>query len=71
MADTRHFKCYDCNHEWSIPYGTGQSGLEMKCPKCSSTNIHREDIAGPGHGRGPSPVGRGRGGPGRGPRFKE
>ena len=71
MADTRLFKCYACNHEWSVPYGTGQSGLQMRCPKCNSSNIHRAEVAGPGRGRGPNPLGRGRGGPGRGPRFKE
>ena len=71
MTETRHFKCYACNHEWSVPYGTGQSGLQMKCPKCASTNIHRAETGEPGRGRGPSPVGRGRGGPGRGPRDRE
>jgi DNA-directed RNA polymerase subunit RPC12/RpoP len=69
MADTRHFKCYECKHEWSVPYGTGQSGQQMKCPKCRSANIHRAEIA--RVGRGPSPAGRGRGGPGRGARSKE
>jgi DNA-directed RNA polymerase subunit RPC12/RpoP len=71
MTDIRHFRCYECKHEWSVPYGTGQSGLQMKCPKCGSANIHRAEVAVPGKGRGPSPVGRGRGGPGRKPRFKE
>ncbi|HEX54619.1 MAG: hypothetical protein DRO90_02115 [Candidatus Altiarchaeales archaeon] len=67
----RRFKCYNCNHEFEVPYGTGVRGRDMKCPKCGSNNIHRLD-AGPrgmGMGRGPSPQGRGRGGPGRGPRF--
>jgi len=71
MADKRYFKCYDCNHEWSLPYGTGQSGLQMKCPQCGSANIHRAGAAGRGRGRGPSSAGRGRNGPGRGPGFKE
>jgi predicted RNA-binding Zn-ribbon protein involved in translation (DUF1610 family) len=71
MPDTRHFACHDCNHQWSVPYGTGQNGQQMKCPKCGSTNIHRAEAAGQGRGRGPSPAGKGRGGPGRGPRFQE
>ena len=69
MSDKRQFKCYACGHEWAIPYGTGQSGVQLKCPKCESDNIHR--IGDGGAGRGPSPQGRGRGGPGRGPRFAE
>jgi len=69
MVTARHFKCYDCNHQWSVPYGTGQSGLQMKCPKCGSTNIHRVDIGGPGRDRGPGPAGGGRGGTGRGSRL--
>lgn len=66
MSDKRQFRCYDCSHEWGVAYGTEQSGREMQCPKCSSSNIHRADIGLPGRGRGPSPAGRGRGGPGRG-----
>ncbi len=34
----RKFKCYNCGNEWEEPYGTGRPA---KCPKCSSTNIHR------------------------------
>ena len=64
----RKFKCYDCGHEWEVPYGTGGTGIQMKCPKCESTNVHRSD-AGGGRGRGPGPEGRGRGGTGRGPRL--
>lgn len=62
MSDLRRFKCYACSHEWGVPYGTGQSGRQMKCPKCGSNNIHRADVEG---------AGRGRGGAGRGPRFNE
>jgi len=71
MADKRSFKCYDCNHEWSVPYGTGQSGLQMKCPQCGSDNIHRADAAGMGRGRIQVIAGKRRGNPGRGPRFNE
>lgn len=51
----RYFICYDCKHQWSLPYGTGRPN---ECPKCKSTNIHRapEDRgwarAGWGFGRG-------------------
>lgn len=65
----RRFKCYDCNHEWEIPFGTGESGKLMECPKCKSSNVHRSDAG--GHGRGPGAAGKGRGGAGRGPRWKE
>ena len=68
MAESRYFKCYGCNHEWELPYRTGESGQQMKCPKCGGNNIHRTGTGGAGHGRGPSPEGRGRGGQGRGPR---
>jgi transcription elongation factor Elf1 len=61
MAQERKFKCYDCNHEWGVPSGTGVSGREMTCPKCGSSNIHRAPAGKMGQGRG-------RGGSGRGPR---
>ncbi|MDI6758018.1 MAG: DUF134 domain-containing protein [Endomicrobiia bacterium] len=34
----RHFVCYDCKNEWSLPHGTGRP---KECPKCQSINIHR------------------------------
>jgi predicted DNA-binding protein (UPF0251 family) len=34
----RHFICYDCKNEWTLPYGAGRPG---QCPKCKSANIHR------------------------------
>ena len=71
MRDARLFRCYECYHEWSVPHGTGQSGLQMKCPKCGSADIHRAEVVMPGRGRGPNPAGRGRRGPGRGRRLKE
>ena len=73
MAMMRRFKCYACGNVWEVPYGTGRPST---CPKCGSNNIHRaeEDRGPPGgrggyrSGRGPSDLGRGRGGGGRGPR---
>lgn len=52
----RKFQCYDCGHQWQVPFGTPRPQV---CPECGSTNIHRapEDR---GYARG-----RGRGG-GRG-----
>jgi len=55
MAGTRKFKCYDCNHTWEMPYG---SGRPLECPQCKSKNIHRSEEdrgyarAGRGFGRG-------------------
>ncbi len=34
----RHFVCYGCKHEWSLPFGTGRP---KECPKCQSLDIHR------------------------------
>ena len=55
MAATRKFRCYDCQHSWELPYGTGRPG---NCPSCKSDNIRRaeEDR---GYARG---FGRGQGG---------
>jgi len=56
MAGMRRFKCYACNHEWEVPYGTGRP---QECPQCKSTDIHRAEEdrgyarrGGPGYGRG-------------------
>jgi len=56
----REFKCYDCNHEWELPFGQGGRGVEQVCPECGSDNIHRV-----GKDRG-----RGRSGRGWGPRRR-
>lgn len=39
----RKFTCYDCKHNWEVPYGTGRPD---GCPSCKGTNIHRvkEDL---------------------------
>jgi len=57
MANMRKFKCYDCNHEWEMPYGTGRP---QECPQCKSKNIHRAE-----EDRGYARAGRGRGRCGR------
>ena len=54
MASMRKFRCYNCQHSWELPYGTGR--LET-CPSCKSGNIHRaqEDrgyARGDGRGKG-------------------
>jgi uncharacterized protein len=47
----RKFKCYDCEHSWELPYGTGRPN---NCPSCTGENIHRAEgvSGGPGKGRG-------------------
>lgn len=50
-AITRKFKCYECQHTWELPFGTGRP---ENCPSCKSANIHRvlEDGGlGRGYGR--------------------
>ena len=57
----RHFVCYDCKNEWTLPYGSGRPN---ECPKCKSPNIHRAPQdrgwarAGRGFGRGRGTCGR-------------
>lgn len=53
----RHFVCYECNNEWTLPYG---SGRPVECPKCKSTNIHRAPKD-RGWARAAGRFGRGRG----------
>jgi DNA-directed RNA polymerase subunit RPC12/RpoP len=54
MPETRTFKCYDCQHEWTLPYGTGRP---PECPACRSRNICRAEAErgpfGSGAGAGP------------------
>jgi len=38
MAAMRKFRCYDCQHSWELPYGTGRP---ENCPSCKSGNVHR------------------------------
>jgi predicted DNA-binding protein (UPF0251 family) len=53
----RKFICFDCGHQWELPYGTGRPQV---CPQCGSPNLHRapED-----RGYARRGMGRGRGGP--------
>lgn len=39
----RRFTCYDCNHTFDVPYGTGGTGRSMECPECGGRNIHRAE----------------------------
>jgi len=55
----RHFTCYDCKNEWTVPHGVDRPD---ECPKCKSTNIHRSP-----HDRGWA---RGGGGCGDGHRHR-
>ena len=42
QKEMRYFICRACNHEWSMPHGTGQSGREMNCPTCNSVEAMRQ-----------------------------
>ncbi len=48
MAAIRKFRCYDCQHSWELPYGTGRPET---CPSCKSGNIRRAE-EGRGYARG-------------------
>lgn len=34
MPAVRRFKCTACSHEFEVPFGNGQKGIDMTCPKC-------------------------------------
>jgi predicted DNA-binding protein (UPF0251 family) len=38
ISTQRDFRCRACEHQWSVPFGTGRPSA---CPQCQSTNIHR------------------------------
>ncbi len=40
MATMRNFRCYECQHSWELPYGTGRP---KNCPSCKGGNIYRAD----------------------------
>jgi len=50
----REFQCDDCQHQWTVPFGTGRPDA---CPQCNSQRLHHSQP-----GIGPA----GRGGKGRG-----
>ncbi|RQD75731.1 MAG: DUF134 domain-containing protein [Candidatus Syntrophonatronum acetioxidans] len=37
----RHFKCSNCSHNWEVPFGTGQRGKDLPCPRCESRSVFR------------------------------
>lgn len=39
----RVFICRSCGNEWTVPYGNGQSGCSLHCPRCSSADIMRKE----------------------------
>ena len=50
MAAMRKFGCYDCQHSWELPYGTGRP---EDCPSCKSASIYgAEEDKGFGRGQG-------------------
>jgi Zn finger protein HypA/HybF involved in hydrogenase expression len=49
MSEMRTFKCADCQHSWTLPYGTGRP---QSCPSCNSLNIHRAESDRGGRGMG-------------------
>ena len=40
--EMRHFVCRECDSEWAVPHGNGQSGRDMQCPKCKSDEVMRQ-----------------------------
>ncbi len=53
VMSKRKFMCEDCKHEWEEDRGTGEKGIDMKCPSCGSKNCHRVDQSGFGDGNQP------------------
>ncbi|MGE5571829.1 MAG: DUF134 domain-containing protein [Bacteroidota bacterium] len=53
---SRTFQCRACGHEFEVPFGTGQRGIDMTCPQCGAGEVHRTDQD--GHGSGNMPWGR-------------
>ncbi len=60
MNAQRKFKCTACEHEFEVPYGTGQRGHQINCPKCGA-QVYRLDSGGGRRGGGFG-GGRGQGG---------
>lgn len=68
VPQARRFKCISCGHEFEVPFGTGQRGMDLACPSCGKGPVHRVGGGMPG-GFGGGPGGPG-GGAGRGRRFR-
>ncbi|NLA57881.1 MAG: DUF134 domain-containing protein [Firmicutes bacterium] len=49
----RRFQCRECREEFSLPFGTGQRGIDLLCPACGAQAVHRIDHGGHGFGRQP------------------
>lgn len=39
----RTLRCAGCQHEWQVPFGTGQRARDMVCPRCHQQMVHRVD----------------------------
>ena len=48
IMEERQFQCQNCNHQWTVPFGTGRPA---NCPQCQENNIFRAS-KGKGRGRG-------------------
>ncbi|MCW8926447.1 MAG: DUF134 domain-containing protein [Xanthomonadales bacterium] len=53
----RKFKCDDCQHEWTVPFGTGRPNV---CPQCGSKRLHHSQRDGDPAGYGKNGRGRNR-----------
>jgi predicted DNA-binding protein (UPF0251 family) len=51
LVGLRQFRCEECRHEWSLPFGTGRP---EGCPACGSEGFRRTD-AGPRGGAAAEP----------------
>lgn len=40
MPGLRSFRCFDCQHEWQVPFGTGRPEA---CPACAGNSFKRTD----------------------------
>lgn len=40
MRGLRSFRCFECRHEWNVPFGTGRPEA---CPECSGNSFKRTD----------------------------
>jgi len=49
----RRFRCRACTHEFEVSFGTGERGIEIKCPDCNTQAVQRIDQSGHGFGRQP------------------